>query len=139
MLDVIVAADESALLGAEAGGTRHVGDPGVCRGAQIVDINMGCPAKKVCKRLAGSALLEDESLVCRIVEAEKLMETAMETARVMASKNQMGLRLTKESFNMNLNAPSLESAMEMENRAQTMRIFSPEFAEIKAKFIKEKS
>lgn len=39
------------------------------RGAQIVDINMGCPAKKVCKRLAGSALLEDEALVGRILEA----------------------------------------------------------------------
>ena len=33
------------------------------RGAQIIDINMGCPAKKVCKRLAGSALLQDEKLV----------------------------------------------------------------------------
>jgi tRNA-dihydrouridine synthase B len=39
------------------------------RGAQIVDINMGCPAKKVCKRLAGSALLEDEPLVGRILDA----------------------------------------------------------------------
>jgi len=39
------------------------------RGAQIVDINMGCPAKKVCKRLAGSALLDDEPLVGRILEA----------------------------------------------------------------------
>ena len=39
------------------------------RGAQIIDINMGCPAKKVCNTLAGSALLKDESLVARILEA----------------------------------------------------------------------
>jgi tRNA-dihydrouridine synthase B len=36
-------------------------------GAQIIDINMGCPAKKVCNRLAGSALLQDEDLVARIL------------------------------------------------------------------------
>ena len=36
-------------------------------GAQIIDINMGCPAKKVCNRLAGSALLQDEELVARIL------------------------------------------------------------------------
>jgi len=39
------------------------------RGAQIIDINMGCPAKKVCNVAAGSALLSDEALVARIVEA----------------------------------------------------------------------
>ena len=39
----------------------------VDRGAQIIDINMGCPAKKVCKRLAGSALMKDEKLVERIL------------------------------------------------------------------------
>jgi len=39
------------------------------RGAEIIDINMGCPAKKVCNAAAGSALLEDENLVGRIVEA----------------------------------------------------------------------
>lgn len=39
------------------------------RGAEIIDINMGCPAKKVCNVLAGSALLKDESLVQRILEA----------------------------------------------------------------------
>jgi tRNA-dihydrouridine synthase B len=38
-------------------------------GAQIIDINMGCPAKKVCNRLCGSALLTDESLVAKILEA----------------------------------------------------------------------
>ena len=38
-------------------------------GAQIVDINMGCPAKKVCKKLAGSALMKDEGLVRRILTA----------------------------------------------------------------------
>jgi tRNA-dihydrouridine synthase B len=39
------------------------------RGAQIIDINMGCPAKKVCNRWAGSALMQDEPLALRIVEA----------------------------------------------------------------------
>ena len=39
------------------------------RGAQIVDINMGCPAKKVCRKLAGSALMRDEALVGRILDA----------------------------------------------------------------------
>jgi len=39
------------------------------RGAQIIDINMGCPAKKVCNVAAGSALLADEKLVARIIEA----------------------------------------------------------------------
>jgi tRNA-dihydrouridine synthase B len=38
-------------------------------GAQIVDINMGCPAKKVCNVWSGSALLQDEPLVARIVKA----------------------------------------------------------------------
>jgi len=39
------------------------------RGAQIIDINMGCPAKKVCNVAAGSALLQNEALVGRILEA----------------------------------------------------------------------
>jgi tRNA-dihydrouridine synthase B len=38
-------------------------------GADIIDINMGCPAKKVCRKQAGSALLQDESLVRKILEA----------------------------------------------------------------------
>lgn len=39
------------------------------RGAQIIDINMGCPAKKVCNKWAGSALMQDENLALQIIEA----------------------------------------------------------------------
>ena len=39
----------------------------VDRGAQIIDINMGCPAKKVCRKLAGSALMKDEKLAAEIL------------------------------------------------------------------------
>ena len=57
----IAGADAQAL----AAAARHA----VEHGAQIVDINMGCPAKKVCNAWAGSALLKDEELVGRIVAA----------------------------------------------------------------------
>ncbi|MDQ6960458.1 MAG: tRNA dihydrouridine synthase DusB [Mariprofundaceae bacterium] len=39
------------------------------RGANFIDINMGCPVKKICKQVAGSALLRDEAAVARILEA----------------------------------------------------------------------
>ena len=39
------------------------------RGAQVIDINMGCPAKKVCTKWAGSALMQDEPLALAIIEA----------------------------------------------------------------------
>jgi tRNA-dihydrouridine synthase B len=48
----------------------------VAQGAQIIDINMGCPAKKICNVMAGSALLKDEPLVGRILEA---VVTAVDT------------------------------------------------------------
>jgi tRNA-dihydrouridine synthase B len=41
----------------------------VAQGAQIIDINMGCPAKKICNVMAGSALLQDEPLVGKILDA----------------------------------------------------------------------
>ena len=41
----------------------------VMQGAQIIDINMGCPAKKICNVMAGSALLQDEKLVGKILDA----------------------------------------------------------------------
>lgn len=47
----------------------HAARMAVEQGAQIIDINMGCPAKKVCKKLAGSALLKDEALVADILSS----------------------------------------------------------------------
>jgi tRNA-dihydrouridine synthase B len=61
-VSVQIAGSDPRLL---AGAARH----NVDHGAQIIDINMGCPAKKVCNVWAGSALLRDEPLVARILAA----------------------------------------------------------------------
>jgi tRNA-dihydrouridine synthase B len=57
------------IAGAEPAMMADAARTNVERGAQIIDINMGCPAKKVCNVYAGSALLENEALVARILEA----------------------------------------------------------------------
>ena len=59
---VQIAGTDAAMM-AEA--ARH----NIDRGAHIIDINMGCPAKKVCNKWAGSALMQDEALALSIVEA----------------------------------------------------------------------
>lgn len=55
------------IVGADAAQMADAARYNVDQGAQIVDINMGCPAKKVCNVAAGSALLADESLAARIL------------------------------------------------------------------------
>ena len=57
------------IAGADPGMMAQAARFNVERGAQIIDINMGCPAKKVCNVMAGSALLQDEPLVGRILDA----------------------------------------------------------------------
>ncbi|MDG6347898.1 tRNA dihydrouridine synthase DusB [Luteimonas sp. 8-5] len=61
-VSVQIAGTDPATMAAAA---RH----NVDHGAQLIDINMGCPAKKVCNAWAGSALMRDEALVARILEA----------------------------------------------------------------------
>jgi tRNA-dihydrouridine synthase B len=56
------------LAGADPQALAEAARLNVALGAQIIDLNMGCPAKKVCGRLCGSALLQDEALVTRILE-----------------------------------------------------------------------
>ena len=76
--------------------------------------------------LTGNFMSAEEALalglVSRVVERDKLMETALELAGTMNSKNPMGLRLTKEAINMNLDAGGLEQALNTEDRNQVLLI-----------------
>ncbi|MDH0868085.1 tRNA dihydrouridine synthase DusB [Mitsuaria sp. GD03876] len=75
------------------------------RGAQIIDINMGCPAKKVCNKWAGSALMQDEPLALEIVEAVVAacaprgvpVTLKMRTGWCQAEKNAVALARAAES------------------------------------------
>lgn len=59
----------------------------------------------------------------RLVPKEKMLDTAMEMATVMAGKNPMGLRMTKEAININIDAGGLEASLQMEDRNQMMLAF----------------
>ncbi|MBW2366235.1 MAG: hypothetical protein JRF25_14750 [Deltaproteobacteria bacterium] len=80
----------------------------------------------------------------KFTEPEALMGTAMETARQMLGKTPLGLRLTKEALNLNSTAPSLEAAIELENRNQSLEnrnqsllVFTPEFEKTVQSFAKK--
>ena len=74
------------------------------RGAQIIDINMGCPAKKVCNKWAGSALMQDETLALNIIEAVVAacaprnvpVTLKMRTGWCQAHKNALRIALSAE-------------------------------------------
>lgn len=57
------------IAGTEPGMMADAARYNIDHGAQVIDINMGCPAKKVCNKWAGSALMQDEALALQIVEA----------------------------------------------------------------------
>ncbi|WP_395692067.1 tRNA dihydrouridine synthase DusB [Piscinibacter sp.] len=72
------------------------------RGAQIIDINMGCPAKKVCSKWAGSALMADEALTLRIIDAVVRsvpvpVTVKMRTGTEPGRRNAVGLARDAES------------------------------------------
>src|SRR3982750_530668 len=67
-------------------------------GAQIIDINMGCPAKKVCNRLCGSALLTDEALVANIlstVVAASTVPVTLKTRTGFTRDSRNGVRIAQ--------------------------------------------
>lgn len=90
--------------------------------------------------LTGRAVEAEEAdrigLVSCLVDTEALMDTAMQTARTMLDKSSLGLRLTKETLRQNENAPSLETAIELENRNQSILCCSPDFFEAVMAFMK---
>ncbi len=59
----------------------------------------------------------------RVVNQDKMIETATELAQVMSSKNPMGLKMTKEAININIDAAGLEASLQMEDRNQMMLAF----------------
>ena len=80
------------------------------RGAQIIDINMGCPAKKVCQVWAGSALMSNEPLALRIVEAVVAacsprgvpVTLKMRTGRCDSERNAVALARAAESAGVDM-------------------------------------
>ena len=58
--------------------------------------------------------------VLKIVEEEKLFDSAMEMAKEMLTKSPLGLRMTKQAINLSLDSPSLETIIQLENRGQVL-------------------
>lgn len=90
--------------------------------------------------MTGRAVEAEEAdrigLVSRLVDEDALMDIAMQTARTMLGKSPLGLRLTKETLRQNENAPTLEAAIELENRNQSILCCSPDFFNAVMAFVK---
>jgi len=79
----------------------------VDQGAQIIDINMGCPAKKVCNTMAGSALLQDEPLVGNILDAVVAAVNVAVTLKIRTGwdrQNRNALRVARIAENAGIQA-----------------------------------
>jgi len=76
-------------------------------------------------------------LLSRLTAEGELMAVALQTARSLREKTPLGLRLTKETIRQNLDAPSLENAIELENRNQSILCTAPEFFEAVTRFQKK--
>lgn len=86
------------IVGSDPGKMAMAARKNVEYGAQIIDINMGCPAKKVCKVAAGSALLQNESLVAKILESVVASVDVPVTLKIRTgwnTDNRNGLRIAQ--------------------------------------------
>lgn len=76
-------------------------------------------------------------LVSKVVQAEALIETALACARQMIAKSPGGLKLTKRVLDRNIDARSLQDAVDLENRNQALMVFSGEFFKLIQAFARE--
>lgn len=86
------------IAGGEPGAMAEAARFNVDNGADIIDINMGCPAKKVCRKAAGSALLSDEPLVCSILDATVAAVDVPVTLKIRTgpdAANRNGVRIAR--------------------------------------------
>jgi enoyl-CoA hydratase/carnithine racemase len=80
-------------------------------------------------RVIDAATADRIGLVSRVVAEDKLMDAAVELAEEMLLTAPFGLRMTKEAYNLNVDAPSLESAINIENRNQSLLSFTEDHRE----------
>ncbi|MEA3471674.1 MAG: enoyl-CoA hydratase-related protein [Thermodesulfobacteriota bacterium] len=79
---------------------------------------------------------EKIGLVSKVVPREKLIEEALSRARMMTKKSFGALKLTKRVLDQNIDSPSLEAAVNLENRNQAIMVFSGEFFKLIQSFHK---
>ncbi|MEY4863658.1 MAG: hypothetical protein RLZ51_1753, partial [Pseudomonadota bacterium] len=85
-------------------------------------------------REVGAAEAERIGLVSRVVDDGQAVNAALEVAEVMLGKTPFGLRMTKEVLDTNIDAPSLESALQLENRTQQLAVQSDGFKQAIERF-----
>lgn len=85
-------------------------------------------------REVGAAEAERIGLVSRVVDDGQAVSAALEVAEVMLAKTPFGLRMTKEVLDINIDAPSLESALQLENRTQQLAVQSDGFKQAVERF-----
>jgi enoyl-CoA hydratase len=92
--------------------------------------------------LTGRLVPADEAerigLVNRVVPAEELLDSALETAGLIAANAPFGVRMTKQVLGVNVDAPSLRAAIELENRTQVLTTGTAEQREALAAFLERR-
>jgi enoyl-CoA hydratase/carnithine racemase len=93
--------------------------------------------------LTGKFMHADKALACglvsEVVEEETLLDTGLALAEEMLATSPMGLRLTKDALNRNIDAPSFEAALAIEDRQQVLLAQTEDFGEAKRAFAEKRA